>query len=271
MRVLLFAILSSAIIFTSCANDAGSKTDSTGTTTASVESKVIAESNGIKLASFSESPNYDNARIDQVSYEGGKFSYLIPEGEYKLGEQTSDAGLKMCANSGEGQHIHLIIDDEPYGAYYTAEFNKDIEDGTHHILTFLSRSYHESIKTPEARRAFVVEVESNNFKEVEPIRDPMLFYSRPKGAYIGDETENVMLDFYPLNAPMGEGGYSVKVDVNESASFTVGDWKPFFLQGLPMGENKITLTLLDSDGNVVDAPLNPVSQTITLKADPANN
>jgi len=35
-----------------------------------------------------------------------------------------------------------------------------------------------------------------------------------------------------------------------------------------MGENTIELTLIDKDGNVVDTPLNPVTRTFTLKADP---
>src|SRR5699024_2296136 len=143
----------------------------------------------------------------------------------------------------EGQHIHLIINDEPYYAYYTAEFDKELEDGSQYIMTFLSRSYHESIKTKEAHRAIKVDIEDGSFSSSEPITEPMLFYSRPKGTYVGEaETANVMLDFYPVNVSLGEDAYSVKVDINGETSFTVYEWKPFYLKGLPMGENTITLT-----------------------------
>jgi hypothetical protein len=36
-----------------------------------------------------------------------------------------------------------------------------------------------------------------------------------------------------------------------------------------MGENTIKLTLLDEDDNPAPVPLNPVTRTFTLKADPA--
>ena len=35
-----------------------------------------------------------------------------------------------------------------------------------------------------------------------------------------------------------------------------------------MGENVITLTLIDKEGKKVNIPLNPVTRKFTLKADP---
>ena len=75
-----------------------------------------------------------------------------------------------------------------------------------------------------------------------------------------------MLDFYLLNADLG-ADYSVKAEIN-GETHTVAKWQPYYIEGLPIGENTVTLTLLDKAGNKVDSPINPVSRTFTLKADP---
>jgi len=76
-----------------------------------------------------------------------------------------------------------------------------------------------------------------------------------------------MLDFYPVNAPLGTD-YQVKAVVNGKEEFMIDNWQPYFLKGLPMGENTVELTLM-KDGAAVDAPLNPVKRTFTLAAAPA--
>ena len=49
----------------------------------------------------------------------------------------------------------------------------------------------------------------------------------------------------------------------------IDTWQPYYIEGLPMGENTITLTLVDAEGKKVDTPLNPVTRKFTLAADPA--
>ena len=213
--------------------------------------------------------DFPDATITKWTYEGGAFDYDYDASTYELGAQSPDADQTMCANSAKGQHIHLIVDDQPYVAKYESEFEHEVEDGSHYILTFLSRSYHESIKTDAAHRAELVEVEDGSFAMSAPIEEPMLFYSRPKGTYVGKDTESILLDFYPVNLELG-ADYKVKVDVDAAdTSFVVDAWQPYVLEGLPMGENTVTLTLIDAAGATVEAPLNPVSRTFTLEADPA--
>ena len=76
-----------------------------------------------------------------------------------------------------------------------------------------------------------------------------------------------MLDFFLSNVNLSANGYKVKADINGTETM-ITNWQPYYLNGLPMGENTITLTLLDKDNNVVDTPLNPVSRKFNLKADP---
>jgi len=221
------------------------------------------------LTPMDKSQAYPNAEIESVTYENGVFNFEIAAEKYELGVQTPDAGQKMCANSAKGQHIHLIIDDNPYAAKYKAEFDYEIPDGDHYMLAFLSRSYHESIKTDKAYEASKVTIKDNGFMAVEDITEPLLFYSRPKGTYTGKaETEKVMLDFFLVNVPNFGTDHMVKADIN-GETHMIDSWQPYYIEGLPMGESTITLTLVDADGNTVDTPLNPVSRTITLQADPA--
>ncbi len=223
--------------------------------------------NGMTIKPFTESVAFPDASISSVNYTNGVFTFGVRGDKYKLGKQSTDAPAKMCANSAKGQHIHLIMNDSPYAAKYVNQFEHDVPDGDHHMLAFLSRSYHESIKSNGASVALKVNVENKSIVKTEQIKEPMLFYSRPKGNYVGNDTKNLMLDFFLTNVNLSADGYKVKADINGTETI-ITDWQPYYLNGLPMGENTITLTLIDKDNKKVDTPLNPVSRTFTLKADP---
>lgn len=232
-----------------------------------VKKEMVVPAAKYTLTPFQPSEDYSKAEIKSMFYKDGLFNFEVAGEGYSLGEQTPDAAAKMCANSGKGQHIHLIVGTAPYAAKYVPEFTYKVADGTHQLLAFLSRSYHESIKSPTAYVALNATIKDSSMIESTPITTPTLFYSRPKGTYVGKaNTDKVMLDFYVLNATLGTA-FSVKADIN-GETHTFKKWQPYYIEGLPMGENTITLTLLDKDGKAVDSPINPVSRTFTLKADP---
>lgn len=268
-RLLLLLLLS--IFIAACNN--------TGTSTAENAEELVDDAIDTEqemqyeLSRFQPSTAYADAAITGMTYKSGSFDFTLGDSDYELGVQTPDAEQKMCANSGKGQHIHLIVDNAPYSAQYTSTFEYDIADGEHYLLAFLSRSYHESIKTNEASVIKKISVADKTITAEEEISEPMLFYSRPKGTYTGKaNTDKVMLDFYLANVTLG-ADYRVKADINGEVHY-ITNWEPFYIMGLPMGENTITLTLEDTDGNVVDTPLNPVTRTFTLEEDPmeaANN
>jgi len=254
LYVLAFSIFTFAI--SSCKGDAK----------ANKEAPVSEIVYKYKLTPFTQSPAFTDATITNMVYKEGKFSFEVSN--YELGAQTADADSKMCANSGKGQHIHLIVDKEPYAAKYVNEFEHTVTDGTHHILAFLSRSYHESIKTKTAHLAQKVTVESGSITDATDIKDPMLFYSRPKGTYIGKQnTDKIMLDFYLCNIDISEDGNYVEANINGEIQ-KITKWQPYFIEGLPMGENYVGLVIKDKDGKELDIPLNPVKRIFTLKEDP---
>lgn len=224
----------------------------------------VSKTQELTISPFSASPSYDDAAISSMQYTDGNFAFGL-RGNYNLGVQTPDAPQKMCANSDKGQHIHLIVDNKPYEAKYDSVFHYHIPDGEHYILAFLSRSYHESIKSKSAYVLMKTTIKDSSIHSVTPVLEPMLFYSRPKGNYVGNDTKKLMLDFYLVNCTLGEK-YKVKAEINGETK-VFDKWEPVFLEGLPMGENMIKLSLIDSAGNLVNTPLNPVERKFTLVED----
>jgi len=267
MRLIIF-LFSFLFVFTACQSGAkttnsSDKKEETKNTSASIAKKYT-------LTPFEASTAYPDAKLESVSMKAGKIDFIVGEGSsYKLGQQTPDAPQKNCANSDKGQHIHVLVDDKPYAARYTASFDDlKIEPGERNILAFLSRSYHESIKTPDAYLAIKSVVHQNgSMLESSKITEPMIWYSRPKGTYTGKAaTDKVMLDFYLVNTDL-KGGNTVKAEINGEVHM-IDNWQPYYIEGLPMGVNKITLSLLDKDGNLVKTKQNPISREFTLAVDP---
>jgi hypothetical protein len=204
-----------------------------------------------------------NAPGEGAALQAGEVGYNFTVVNYQLSTQTPDADMKMCANSAEGQHIHLILNNEPYTAHYEANFAKDMQAGSYVALAFLSRSYHESIKHPDAYVLRQFTVGDGEPKDVD-LTAPHMFYSRPKGTYSGPDVKKILLDFYLVNTDLSEDGYKVRATIN-GQEFMITEWLPQFVEGLPMGENTFKLELLDGEGNLVDSPFNPVERTITLE------
>jgi hypothetical protein len=76
-----------------------------------------------------------------------------------------------------------------------------------------------------------------------------------------------MLDFYLSNIELGNS-YKVIADIN-GEEHTLSTWQPYYIEGLPIGENTIKLSLVDGTGALVNVPLNPVSRAFVLQEDPA--
>lgn len=243
------------------------KNPSTVETAASTEDTTVMVRK-YTLTPFTPSQEFADAALTSIDYKNGQFATEIAGSTYKLGEQTPDAPLKQCANSKEGQHLHLIVDTEPYVAKYTPTFEHEIADGEHYILSFLSRSYHESLKSAAAHKAVVATVANKSFEKTTPVSGPMLFYSRPKGLYAGDDKKKVMLDFYLVNTDLKD--HLVEAEIN-GEKHMIDTWQPYYIEGLPDGDNTIKLSLLNKDSTLVNIPLNPVSRTFQLEKTPESN
>ena len=215
----------------------------------------------IKLTKLEGSPPYLNAKISTASITPDnetEYVFSFDISNYELGAQTKNDIESQLANSAKGQHIHFIVNNGPYSAHYTNNFKKKLEKDNNVILAFLSRSYHESVKNPNA--FILTQIGENKID----LNKEFLFYSRPKGIYKGKDTEKLLLDFYLINTTISPNGNKVKATIND-AEFIITEWAPYYLEGLSKGEVKIKLELINSDGKLVDSPFNPSVRTVILE------
>ena len=231
---------------------------------------VEVEKPKITLEKLEGSPAYEDAALqleqpgDLKIPAGGEVDFSFAVTNYELGAQTDGPNAELLANSGKGQHIHFILNNQPYSAHYEPAFAKEIPDGVHHLVAFLSRSYHESVKNDNSVVVKKLEIGPNPADSLGLNMDaPTLIYSRPKGTYAGDDTKNLMLDFFVLNTTLSEDGNKVRATIN-GEEFTIAEWAPYVVKGLPMGEVTIQLELLDAEGNPIPGPFNKVTRTVTL-------
>ena len=220
---------------------------------------IAIEKNGLKFYKANIAKDFPNAKLSlsaptkAAKLKAGEVQFDFSLADYELAVQTEDAEMRHCANSQEGQHIHYILNNSPYLAKYEPSFKAELNEGNNVVLAFLSRSYHESIKNSTAFTLtnFPIGNVAGDFDETAP----HLFYSRPKGEYKGKDTEKVLLDFYLVNTTLSKTGKKVIVTINET-EFIVDKWAPYFVEGLPEGENTFRIVLIDAEGNPVPGPFN---------------
>ncbi len=201
-----------------------------------------------------------------------------------------------------GNHIHVILDNQGYEAYYNLddEFElRNVTDGEHTLRVFPSRPWHESYKNPGAFQMVKFNVKNGgadankpattnsgqqmsnantaptpegkdmpNSKAgpVDPAK-PLLTYSRPKGEYKGVESDPIMIDFWLSNAMLKDDGgtYRVRYSVDGSEAKYIDKWAPVWLSGWTAGKHTIKLELVDEDGSVVDnGGYNSTTREITV-------
>ncbi len=267
-KTILLSLFSATFLF--ACDGGGSSNNNQGEDTLAVTETTTPDAQKINLRATEETTEFQDAILEQNAPTNGQklkagpvtFEYNVKN--YQLTKMTESEHAQMMANSSKGQHIHLIVNNRPYDAVYETTYQKELEAGHYVELSFLSRSFHMSLKHPEAYvlRQFTV---GDAKPEKVDLNAPHMFYSRPKGTYSGpQETSNVMLDFYLVNTDLSENGKKVRATIN-GQEFTVTKWQPYVIEGLPMGESTIKLELLDENNNLVQSPYNPVTRTITLE------
>jgi hypothetical protein len=234
--------------------------------------------NGVQIEQGERSPAIAGANAlitspaDSAVLDSPNVQVIVDANNFETGVQTDTERAQAIANSGNGQHFHVILDNGPYMANYEAGTPFDIgelDPGAHTLFAFPSRSYHESVKSDTSYDFinFYVGEESGEFM-LGP-DDPAIVYSRPKGTYSGEGAEKIMLDFYLHNVELSSDGYKAKYTIrsggSEVASITLTEWTPAFVTGLSSGTYEVNLQLLDADGNVVSGPFNDTTREITVE------
>ena len=221
---------------------------------------------------------------------------LALSGDLKGYKPMKDMATQM------GNHIHIILDNQPYEAYYNIDDNafelKNVADGEHTLRVFPSRPWHESYKTEFAFQMIKFTVKGGSADTTKPATTnsnqtmanantapveskdvqtstagnvdkskPLLTYSRPKGEYKGVDAEAIMIDFWLWNAKLtGDGGeYRVRYSVDGGEAKFIDKWQPIWLKGWTEGKHSVKLELIDKSGAVVDnGGYNSTTREITI-------
>ena len=233
------------------------------------DSSNVLEKNGIKLSLITSLPEFPDAKLTQSSPEPqqklkpGKTHFIYEVSNFELGRQTDTGSCGNCSNSEEGQHIHFIINNEPYIALYTPKHTQELKEGTYIELSFLSRSYHISIKQPDAYVLRKVTAGKPNDLDKIDLNAPHMFYSRPKGEYTGSGADKIVLDFYLVNSDLSLDGNKVIATIDGS-EFIIDKWAAYLIEGLDDGEHSIKLEFVDKENSRIESPFNPVTRTIQV-------
>jgi len=188
-----------------------------------------------------------------------------------------------------GNHIHVILDNQPYEAYYEIgqPFElRNVSDGEHTLRVFPSRPWHESYKNDGAFQMVKFTVKNGGGDASKPTttgngntmananaaktpegkamqtstagvvdaKKPLLTFSRPKGEYKDADAESIMIDFWLWNVKLtGDGGeYRVRYSVDGGEAKLVDKWAPIWLTGWTAGKHNVKVDLVDKVGNGVD-------------------
>lgn len=176
-----------------------------------------------------------------------------------------------------GNHVHLIVDNEPYiairdvskpvdlNALVQKELNHPLSEGTHVIRVFPGRAHHESVKQPNAfdSRVFHFKSKTPDFKF--DAKAPLLTYSRPKGC--SDAGSRVLLDFFVTNTKLGPTDSRVHYTIDGNTSGDIVAFTPHYVENLPVGEHQIHIALQDQSGNPVTGLFNDTTRTIKIAPD----
>lgn len=173
-----------------------------------------------------------------------------------------------------GNHVHVIVDNEPYIAVrdVSREFDlaalvrdnlgHDLQPGSHVVRVFPSRPTHESVKTEGAFATFTfvygAPTEGFSFDAAAPL----LTFSRPKGCNV--QGTRILLDFYLTNVPaLAADGYRVHYTIDGNNAGDITNWAPHYIENLMPGEHTIQLQLT-RNGEAVPGPFNDTTRTITV-------
>ena len=214
--------------------------------------------------------------VPQVKIVAPKAEQIFEQTDISIELEVEDLPIFRDDKLQLGNHLNLIIDNEPFRAIYNLDepiIIPDLTPGTHTIRVFAVRPWGESFKTEGAyaQTTFNVLAETNDNRPQPSV--PLLTYNSPTGT-IG--AEPLLLDFYLTNAPLHAIAqndpdlldWRIRATVN-GTSFILEDWQPVYLTGLNKGTNWIQLELIDQAGNDIENAFNNTVRVINY--DPQRN
>jgi hypothetical protein len=245
MKTRLILFLFAAVLFTGCdpASNANQNTTATTGVTPPQAQKLNETSRPAKITEqMKQRGEQDEARpalkivapANGATVNGSTVAVKLDlSGELKSYHPMKDPATGM------GNHIHVILDNQPYEAYYHIEepFElRNVSEGKHTLRVFASRPWHESYKNPEAFASVTFTVKGGGdagkettTKDGRKVADPKV----KTGQINPPEAETT-----PKPAPEGK-------DMQQGVGADIDPSKPLLTFSRPKGEYK------DADADVI--------------------
>ncbi|MEN9264605.1 MAG: hypothetical protein Q6K99_00040 [Thermostichales cyanobacterium BF4_bins_65] len=170
---------------------------------------------------------------------------------------------------GLGPHLHVVLDNQPYIAYYDLSTPLTLEGlspGSHTVRVFAGTPWHESYKNREAYAQVTFHVLAKTPEYIPDPALPLLTYNRPVGSY---GAEPILVDFWLSNAPIRETllenlpkDWRIRYTLNGESGY-VNQWQPFYLSGWQPGTNIFELELVDGQDRPIRNVFNSAVREIT--------
>src|SRR5690606_3229325 len=121
LNLSLLALTFATVSFTACNSGGQTSGDNAGNADS-------AEVNEIQVVPVADSKEFPGASLEissitseKVGSDSARITVKYNVSNFTLTEHTEDSNAHHMANSAEGQHIHFILDNEPYVALYKPE------------------------------------------------------------------------------------------------------------------------------------------------------
>lgn len=215
----------------------------------------------LPCAPLDSSIHYSNVLLQNYTYTENQM--MFQPVNLRLGGMTppTESRPKTFPKTNKGNHLHLCIDNKQHHISNNSIFDLPLPDGKHTLIAFISRSFYESIKSPEAIIAKEIGIKNGELYMSKNASSVGIVYNAPMGTYL--EGAQILLDFVLVGTTLEEGGNQVKITINNQKSFYVNNWQAYLLKGLASGNYEVKLELLDASGKQLAAP---TSQRFTIKA-----
>ncbi len=179
--------------------------------------------------------------VQYKGYDRGAFQFSVssPSPDFRLAE------------GGYGLHIHF--DNREPVLVYDSVFTLELPEGDHLLCAYPVDAQGMGVRNPGAQTGKMIRILNGEIIKTADI-GIMLFYNQPRSEFDQADPEGVLLDFYLLNAPLGEDVLlKAKIDDQE---FDIAENRPYRIKGLEKGVHMAELTLYRW-GEVYNLPLNP--------------
>ncbi|MEL7021355.1 MAG: hypothetical protein AAGK47_07105 [Bacteroidota bacterium] len=233
------------------------------------QTDAITDTGAIKGKTYTLVPMTSNLQyktapsISMHDYRNGNIAFNIQN--FNLGTSTTGAAEQEFPNNEQlGQHVTVFIDGKEMGKTNKPIIPYQLNDGKYVLTAALTTSYNETLKNEGASFTRRIIVRDGSIFAHSDVRPEVIMYHQPSGTFSGEAAKRVPLDFYMYNVDI-KGAYRILLDINNGKDqFYLNSWQPYYIEGLPAGENIVKLYLVYTNGELVDVPVNVVQQTFTV-------